>query len=69
MPMLDKDIAGCQSDVIAAHKRFKQFGVDLLIDGPDSESYINSMIEQNKELIKLTMRIKYMKEMWAVASH
>ena len=48
MPMLDKDIAGCSSDVIAAHKRFKQFGEDILINGPDSESYINSMIEHNK---------------------
>ena len=67
--MLDKDIAGCSSDVIAAHKRFKQFGENILINGPDYESYINLMIEHNKELIDLTVEILYMKEMWAVASH
>ena len=69
MPMLDKDIAGCSSDVRAAHTRFKQFGENILINGPDSESYINLMIEHNKELIDLTVEILYMKEMWAVASH
>ena len=64
MPMLDKDIANCSSAIVEAHNRVKLFQEDLLINGPDSESYINSMMEQNKVLIDTATDEDYFKTEW-----
>ena len=64
MPMLDKDIANCSSEIVEAHNRLKLFQEDLFINGPDSESYINSMVEQNRVLIDTATDETYFEGEW-----